>query len=59
MDFASKNIYDFSEYISRFAHSLTTALLTYKVTQDKTMTVAALFHDVANSLFFTCYRLYE
>ena len=51
MDFASKNIYDFSEYISRFAHSLTTALLTYKVTQDKTMTVAALFHDVATPCF--------
>ena len=48
---ASKSVYDFSEYISRFAHSLTTALLTYKVTQDKTMTVAALFHDVATPCF--------
>lgn len=51
MDFASKSVYDFSEYISRFAHSLTTSLLTYKVTKDKTMTVAALFHDVATPCF--------
>lgn len=51
MDFASKNVYDFSEYISRFAHSLTTSLLTYKVTKDKTMTIAALFHDVATPCF--------
>ena len=51
MDFASKSVYDFSEYISRFAHSLTTSLLTYKVTKDKTMTIAALFHDVATPCF--------
>ena len=48
MDFASKSVYDFSEYISRFAHSLTTSLLTYKVTKDKTMIVAALCEDVDN-----------
>ena len=51
MDFASKSVYDFKEYISRFAHSLTTSLLTYKVTKDKTMTIAALFHDVATPCF--------
>ncbi len=51
MDFASKSVYDFSEYISRFAHSLTTALLTYKVTKDKTSSIAALFHDVATPCF--------
>ena len=51
MDFASESVYDFSEYISRFAHSLTTSLLTYKVTKDKTMTIAALFHDVATPCF--------
>ena len=28
MDYASKNIYDFKEYITRFDHSLTVALLT-------------------------------
>ena len=31
MDFASKSVYDFKEYISRFAHSLTTSLLTYNM----------------------------
>ncbi len=51
MDFASKSVYNFSEYISRFAHSLTTSLLTYKLTKDKTMTIAALFHDVATPCF--------
>lgn len=51
MDFASKSVYDFSEYISRFTHSLTTSLLTYKVTKNKTMTIAALFHDVATPCF--------
>ena len=51
MDYASKSVYDFSEYISRFAHSLTTSLLTYKVTKDKTMTVVSLFHDVATPCF--------
>ncbi len=51
MDFASKSVYNFDEYISRFDHSLTTSLLTYKVTNDKTMTVAALFHDVATPCF--------
>ena len=51
MDFASKSVYNFSEYISRFSHSLTTSLLTYKLTKDRTMTVAALFHDVATPCF--------
>ena len=51
MDYASKSVYDFSEYISRFAHSLTTSLLTYKVTKDRTMTVVSLFHDVATPCF--------
>ena len=51
MDFASKSVYNFDEYISRFDHSLTTSLLTYKVTNDKTMTVAALFHDIATPCF--------
>ena len=51
MDYASKDIYDFAEYISRFDHSLTVALLTYKYTQDKKATIAALFHDVATPCF--------
>lgn len=51
MDYASKNIYNFSEYISRFDHSLSTALLTWKLTLSKDATVAALFHDIATPCF--------
>lgn len=51
MDYASKDIYDFKEYISRFDHSLTTALLTWHFTKDKSATIAALFHDVATPCF--------
>ena len=51
MDYASKDIYNFTEYISRFDHSLTVALLTYKLTKDKTATLAALFHDIATPCF--------
>lgn len=51
MDYASKDIYDFKEYISRFDHSLTVALLTYKYTQDKKATIAALIHDIATPCF--------
>lgn len=51
MDYASKDIYDFSEYISRYDHSLTVSLLTYKLTKDKNFTLAALFHDIATPCF--------
>lgn len=51
MDYASKDVYNFREYISRFDHSLTVALLTYKFTKDKVSTIAALFHDVATPCF--------
>ena len=51
MDYASKDIYDFKEYISRYDHSLTTALITYKLTKDKQTTIAALFHDVSTPCF--------
>jgi len=51
MDYASKDIYDFSEYISRFDHSLTVSLITYKLTKDKRATIAGLFHDVATPCF--------
>ena len=47
MDYASKDIYDFSEYVSRYQHSLNTALITYNLTEDKIMTIASLFHDIA------------
>ena len=35
MDYASKDVYNFREYISRYDHSLSVALLTYKLTKDK------------------------
>ena len=51
MDYASKSIYDFKEYITRYDHSLTVSLLTYKLTKDKKATLAALFHDIATPCF--------
>lgn len=51
MDYASEDIYNFSEYISRFDHSLTVSLITYKLTKDKKATLAGLFHDIATPCF--------
>ena len=51
MDFASVNVYEFSEYISRFDHSLTVALLVYKLTHDKKSTLQGLFHDISTPVF--------
>lgn len=51
MDYASNNIYNFKEYISRYDHSLTVALLVYKLTEDKTATIAGLFHDISTPCF--------
>lgn len=51
MDYASKNIYNFKEKISRYDHCLTVALLTYKLTKDKKTTIAGLFHDVGTPCF--------
>ncbi len=51
MDYASKNIYDFKEKISRYDHSLTVALLVWKFTEDKKATLAGLFHDIATPCF--------
>ena len=51
MDYASKDIYDFGEYISRFDHSLDVALITWKYTKDKTSTLAGLIHDIATPCF--------
>ncbi|MBE6140594.1 MAG: HD domain-containing protein [Firmicutes bacterium] len=51
MDYASKDIYSFKEKITRFDHSLTVALLVYKLTNDLTLTIAALFHDIATPCF--------
>lgn len=51
MDYASKDIYDFREYISRYDHSLTVCLIVYKLTKDKKATLAGLFHDIATPCF--------
>ena len=51
MDYASKHIYQFSEYITRYDHSLSVALLTYKFTKDKKTTIAGLIHDIATPCF--------
>ncbi len=51
MDYASRNMYDFALYISRYDHSLNVALITWKLTHDKTQTLAALFHDISTPVF--------
>ena len=51
MDYASKDVYNFSEYISRYDHSLTVALMIYKLTGDKKATIAGLLHDIATPCF--------
>lgn len=51
MNYASKDIYNFSTYISRYTHSLTTALLTYKLSNSIEPTLAGLFHDISTPCF--------
>jgi hypothetical protein len=51
MDYASKDIYDFKYEISRYDHSLSTALLTWRYSKDKVQTIAALFHDISTPCF--------
>lgn len=51
MDYASPYMYDFAFYISRYDHSLNVALITWKLTHDKTQTLAALFHDISTPVF--------
>ena len=51
MDYASKDVYDFPEAISRYDHSLTVALLTWKLTKNRIKTLAALFHDISTPCF--------
>ena len=51
MDYASSDIYNFREYISRFDHSLTVSLIVYNLTHDKKATLAGLFHDIATPCF--------
>lgn len=51
MDYASNDIYDFQERISRYDHSLTVSLIVYNLTNNKKATLAGLFHDVATPCF--------
>ncbi len=51
MDYASKDIYNFKEYISRYDHSITVSLIVYKLTKNKKETLAGLFHDIATPCF--------
>lgn len=51
MDYASKDVYDFPEVISRYDHSLTVGLLTWKLTKNRIKTLAALFHDISTPCF--------
>jgi hypothetical protein len=51
MDYASPQVYLFDYKISRFEHSLTTALITWKFTKSKKQTLSALFHDVSTPCF--------
>lgn len=51
MDYASPDLYDFKEFITRYDHSITTALITWKLTHSKIETLAALFHDISTPCF--------
>lgn len=43
MDYASENIYDFEEKISRYDHSLSVALITWNLTKDIKATLRDYF----------------
>lgn len=47
MDNASKSVYSFKEYVSTYAHSITTAGITSMFTDDRRAILGALFHDVS------------
>lgn len=51
MEYASKYAYDFLFGVSRYDHSVNTALITWNLTHDKVKTLAALFHDVGAPAF--------
>lgn len=51
MEYASPFAYDFLFSVSRYDHSLNTALITWNLTHDKCATLAALFHDVGAPAF--------
>ena len=45
------DVYKFDGNPTRYDHSLTTALLTWKLTKSMNQTIAALYHDVATPCF--------
>ena len=51
MDYASKDIYRFSEKISRFDHSYNVSLIGYLLTHDEKTALMGLFHDIATPAF--------
>ena len=51
MDYASSFVYNFLDRVSRYDHSLSVALITWRLTKDKRATLAGLFHDVATPCF--------
>jgi len=51
MDYASKDIYNFNEYVSRFDHSLDVAFLTYKFTDSRKAAISGLIHDISTPCF--------
>ena len=51
MDYASKNIYNFDEKITRYDHSVSVALITWRLTNDIRVTLAGLFHDIGTPCF--------
>ena len=51
IDHASHTYKYFEFYTSRYDHSFGTAMIVWKLTHDKKMTLAALFHDVSTPVF--------
>lgn len=51
MDYASKDVYNFKEQVSRYDHSLCVALLAWMLTNDIKATLAGLFHDISTPCF--------
>ena len=51
MDYASKEIYNFKEYISRYDHSITIAKLSWYLKKDFPTMITALYHDIATPCF--------
>ena len=51
MDYASKAMYNFKFPVSRYDHSLSVALIVWRLTHDKKATLAGLFHDISTPVF--------